>query len=136
MIGLPSRHICAHWPTREPSDEFGDRLAGRVAAALAVGRRALIEARAECCARAGEHDDLDGAVGVGLVEGAVQLGLQIGGDRIHALRTVERDGRDSFAHAVDQILIGHCPCLFLGGPALSAEARLSDRRLSKAARRR
>ena len=78
-------------------DELGDRLAGGIGVALAVRRRLLVEAGAERGAGAGQHDHLHVRIGVGLVEGAMQLGLEIARERVHAIRPVERDGRDLVA---------------------------------------
>ena len=62
-----------------------------------AGRRglALVVAGAEGAAGAGQDDHPDGAVGVGLVEGAMQLGFELVRQRVHPLRAIERDGRDA-----------------------------------------
>ena len=100
MIGVPSRHMCSHCPTRSPSrwcqylmNSAIDLPVG-IAAALLARRRLLVEAGAERGARAGQDDHLHLRVGVGLVEGAMQLGFEIARERVHAVRPVERDGRD------------------------------------------
>jgi hypothetical protein len=82
---------------------FGDALAGRIGrpgVALAGGR-AHVEAGEERVAAAGQHDHLHGAVGIGRVKGAMQLRLEIGRDRIHAVRPVERDGRDAILECIN-----------------------------------
>src|SRR3954447_1111607 len=58
-------------------DELGMRLALRVGIAPAAApRRTLIAARAEGAPGASKDDHLDRAVGIGLVEGAMQLALE------------------------------------------------------------
>ena len=69
--------------------------------------RPLIEASAERRTRAGEDDHPYRAVGVGLLERVMQLGFQIGRERVHARGTIERDGGDALFDGVDQVLIGH-----------------------------
>ena len=77
-------------------DEFGDRLAGRIGIARVPDLFvALVEAGAEGGAGAGQDDDPDRAVGVRLVEGAVQLVLEIAATARSSGRTIERDGRDA-----------------------------------------
>ncbi len=105
-------------------DVVGDRLALRVGMARAGLRVALVVAGREGAAGAGEDDHPYRAVGVGLVEGAVELRLELVGERIHALGAVEGDGGDALAHLVKQILmaiLGHSSSLrcYRGSPHLS-----------------
>ena len=78
-----------------------------IAAALPWLGCALVEAGAEGGAGAGQDDDADRAVGVGLIEGAVQLGLKIGESAFMRVRPVERDGRDLVFDAVDDFRLAH-----------------------------
>ena len=77
-------------------------------AARRTARSGLVVAGAEGAAGAGEDDHPHGAVGIGLVEGTVQLGFEIVGERVHPLGAIERDGRDAVLDLVEQILGSHC----------------------------
>ena len=76
-------------------------------ARAALGGLPLVVAGAERRPRAGENDHLDCAVRVGLVEQAVQLGLERLGERVHPLGAIERDGRDLLVHAVEDVRPAH-----------------------------
>src|SRR5262249_26902652 len=67
-------------------------------------RCALVVAGAEGAPGAGEDDHADGAVGIGAVEDPMQLGFELVGERVHALGTIERDGRDAVLDAVKDLL--------------------------------
>ncbi len=89
-------------------DIFGVRLALRIQRPHAGGRRRrLIVAGGKRRAVAGENDGAHLAVGVGLVERAVDFRFEVARQRIHALGPVERDGRDLVLDAVKQILVAH-----------------------------
>src|SRR5262249_44633086 len=90
-------------------DELGDRLAGRIGVAPPRLVVALVEAGTERVAAAGQDDHAHRRIDIGLVEGAVQLVFEIGRQRVHARRRVERDGGDAVSDAVEQILIVHGP---------------------------
>src|ERR1700730_17988586 len=66
---------------------------------------ALVIAGAEGAAGAGEDDHAHGALGIGPVEGPMQLRFEIMRERVHPLRAVEGDGRDALVDAVEQLLI-------------------------------
>ena len=57
-----------------------------------IGGGGLVVAGAEGAPGAGQDDDAHGAVGIGLVEGAVQLLFEAVRERVHPLGAVDRDG--------------------------------------------
>src|SRR5262245_48179323 len=71
----------------------------------------LVVAGAEGAAGAGEDDHADRAVGIRLVEGAMQLGLELVRERVHPLGAIERDGGDALLDAVEEVV-----ARFLGHP--------------------
>src|SRR6476660_6845805 len=86
-------------------DELRVRLALRVGMpGAALSGLALVVAGAEGAAGAGEDDDADSAVGIGLIERAMQLGFERRRQSVHPLRPVERDGRNALLDAVEQLL--------------------------------
>ena len=70
-------------------------------------QRLHIGAGAERATGAGEHDDADIVVGGRRLHRVAHVALHGRGPRIHAVRPVERDGRDLVAHLVENMLIGH-----------------------------
>ena len=78
---------------------------------IVVGIDALqrfhVGAGAERAARAGQHDDADIVVGGRRLHGVAHIALHDRRPRIHAVRPVERDGRDLVADLVENMLIGH-----------------------------
>src|ERR1700730_17581128 len=86
-------------------DELGVRLSLRVGMARAgLSGLALVVAGAESAPGAGQDDDADAAIGVGLVEAPVQLGFELVRERVHALGPIERDGRDLIRDLIAQLL--------------------------------
>jgi hypothetical protein len=61
----------------------------------------------EGAARAGDHDDADIVIGARCFHRMAHVTLHDGRPRIHAIGTVERDGRDLVADLVEDVLIGH-----------------------------
>src|SRR5207302_7963724 len=56
---------------------------------------------------AGEHDDADIIITGRRLHRAAHVALHGRGPRVHAVRPVERDGRDLVAHLVENMLIIH-----------------------------
>ena len=71
-----------------------------------------IGAGAERASRTGEHDDPHIVIRGRGFHRAAHIALHDRRPRVHALRPVERDGRDLLAHVVENMLIGHLrsPC--------------------------
>ena len=89
-------------------DVFGVRLTLRIGMPRAGRRRRrLIVAGGKRRAVAGEDDGAHLAVGIGLVERAVDFRFEFARQRVHALRPIERDGRDLVVDAVKQVLVAH-----------------------------
>src|ERR1700738_3924577 len=61
----------------------------------------------------GEYDDPTRAVGVRLIETPVQLSLELMCERIHAIRPVERDGRDLVLDLIKQLLSHPASLMFV-----------------------
>ena len=72
-----------------------------------AGARRLIVAGAERRAGPGEDDGADIAIRIGLVERLKNLRLKAARQRIHAIRTIECNGRDLLVDAIKQLLIAH-----------------------------
>ena len=70
--------------------------------------RGLVVAGAKRAPGAREDDDAYGAVRIGLVQAAVQLGFELVRERVHALRPVERNGRDGLIDLIQQLLAHPC----------------------------
>ena len=91
-------------------DIFGVALAVRIERPHARRRRRLlVVAGGKRRAGTGEDDGAHVAVGIGLVERAVDFRLEIARQRVHAVGPVQRDGRDLAVDAVKQILVAHSP---------------------------
>src|SRR5205807_2318364 len=71
-----------------------------------------------CATGASENDDAYRTIRIGLVKAAVELGLELVRERVHALRPIERDGRDGIVDLIQQLL-AH-PCSFVGTPCRDA----------------
>jgi hypothetical protein len=91
-----------------------DRQADQAAAAIAAflfrtgGAGRVVAARAEgAVAGAGQHDDTDVAVILGVAHRLEHLLDRLGAKRVQHLRPVDRDRRDAVALIVEDVLIGH-----------------------------
>src|SRR5207237_235654 len=87
-----------------------DQAATAIAAFLfrTGGARRVVAARTEgAVAGAGQHDDADVAVVLGVAHRLQHLFDRLGAKRVQHLRPVDRDRRDAVALVVEDVVIGH-----------------------------
>ena len=110
--GADSRlvHRLQHRRRRVAQIDRGRRRRG--AEAIAVALPTQIEAGAECPPLAGEDHDPDVAVLIGLGQQPRQIVQHRAGDRVHALRRIQRDHRDVVGDFVQHFVcgVGHDKC--------------------------
>jgi hypothetical protein len=94
--------------------QFLDRQADQTAAAIALvflraaGPRRIVAAGAEgAVAGAGQHDDADIGVIIGVAHRLEHLLDRLGAERIQHFRPVDRDRRNPVALVIEDVLIGH-----------------------------
>ena len=75
--------------------------------ALALSGFLQVEASAEAAARTGDEDDANVGVAIALDERLGELREHRRGNRVHALRTIQGDGRDVLIDVVEDLGFAH-----------------------------
>ncbi len=88
---------------------IGDAFVGVCTGTVALDVAQVLHVRpgAEPAPRAGHDDDPDVRVGGGLREGGVELLAHVRRPGIQPLGTVQGDGRDALANAIEDLLVRH-----------------------------